>query len=457
MVEGEPSDRPTRLAESPVITRVADQQELLEVLNRNRRLSVQSVIGGEDTQILTMLRKTEDGYLLFAVNHDRASDHYITYRMNAIGRVTAFDPWTGEQKELSVQLRGNQIRFAQTLAPAQTQVYFIETNKEPLIGSVQPPYEHPHRTEAVFAVLGPEAEVRRTEPNALTLDICTYALDGDPESSEMEVWMAQREIRKALIMPAIYYNGAPQRYTWLTGSENGRPFTMTFRFTVLDVPEGECLLAVEKPGKLHLSCNGIQCALTERWYSDRSTKCFSLPRLKAGENILTLSGLYTEELELENVFLIGDFAVNTHREIVKETGTLHFGDWCTQGYFHYSGSIRYTFPVPGFREPDKRVMLHMGDFSATVAEVLVNGVSAGLVFGKSRTILDITDLLNPDKNTVDIQLTGSPRNLYGPFHQPYTGCTRISWEDFRKEGPDRCDGYVLTPYGLFGQITLTKE
>lgn len=457
MVEGEPSNRPAQLAANYAILRAADQEELLELLNRNgRALSVQSISGGEDTQILTMLRKTQDGFLLFAVNHDRSASHYVTYRLKAQGAVTAYDPWTGDSAELPVQLRGDRMCFAESLAPAETRVYFIETEKAPTIGSVQPPYEHPHRTEAVFAVLGPEAKVQRTQPNALTLDLCTYSLGGETESGQMEVWMAQREIRQKLEMPQVYYNGAPQRYSWLTGSQEGKPFAMNFRFTVQDVPEGACFLAVEKPAGLELTCNGQPCELTDKWYSDRATRCFALPKLQAGENVLTLSGKYTQERELEDVFLIGDFAVNNERQIVKESGVLHFGDWCSQGYCHYSGSMVYSFCVPGFREEGKRVQLHMGEYRATVAEILVNGVSAGLVFGKSLTVVDITDLLRPEENTVQIKLTGSPRNLYGPFHQPYTGCTRISWEDFRKEGADRCDGYVLQPYGLFGQITLTK-
>ena len=44
--------------------------------------------------------------------------------------------------------------------------------------------------------------------------------------------------------------------------------------------------------------------------------------------------------------------------------------------------------------------------------------------------------------------------MFGPFHQAYTGCTRISWKDFRTEGMYHCSGYVLEPYGLMEQITL---
>ncbi len=457
MVEGVPSDRPAALVKQYPVLRVRDQQALLDALGEDRRdLSVQAVTGGEDTQILTMLRKTEDGQVLFAVNHDRNTGHFVTFRLKAQGQVTALDPWTGETSPVPAVQEDGKLCFAQLLAPAETRVFFVEADKQPLSGSLLPPYEHPHRTEPVFAVLGPEAPIRRAEPNALTLDMCTYSLDGSAPSGEMEVWMAQREIRKALSMPPVYYNGAPQRYTWLKGRNDGKPFALRFTFQVRDVPKENCYLAVEKPQGLTLTCNGQSCTLTDRWYSDRATRLFALPRLQPGKNELTLSGIYTEERELENVFLLGDFAVNRQREIAAETGILHFGDWCTQGYYHYSGSILYSFRVPGLTDPNLQIRLHMGAFSASVAEVLVNGRSAGLVFGKTRSSLDLTDLLTPEENTLEIKVTGTPRNLYGPFHQPYTGCARISWEDFRKEGPDRCDGYVLQPYGLFEQITLTK-
>ena len=52
---------------------------------------------------------------------------------------------------------------------------------------------------------------------------------------------------------------------------------------------------------------------------------------------------------------------------------------------------------------------------------------------------------------------GTPRNLFGPLHQKYTGCTRISWADFRTEGIFYTPDYVLHPYGLMDQVRLLKQ
>ena len=117
----------------------------------------------------------------------------------------------------------------------------------------------------------------------------------------------------------------------------------------------------------------------------------------------------------------------------------------------------YSFRLPGFVPNGKSVVLNMGQYKASLVEVLVNGVSAGELFGKCRSRMDITALLGREENTLELKLVGSPRNMYGPFHHPDDSCSRISWADFRSEGDGRCDDYILTPYGIMGQIILSLE
>ena len=40
------------------------------------------------------------------------------------------------------------------------------------------PYRHPHYTDPVLATFGPDAKLRRTMENVLTIDKCTYELGG---------------------------------------------------------------------------------------------------------------------------------------------------------------------------------------------------------------------------------------------------------------------------------------
>ena len=203
-----------------------------------------------------------------------------------------------------------------------------------------------------------------------------------------------------------------------------------------------------------VTCNGMGCELADGYFMDRDMKKIRLNGLKTGKNILEITGKYSRKVELEDSYIIGDFGVNPQRAITAEPERIHFGDWCFQGYYHYAGSMVYHFDLPGKMKDSKRIILHLGQYRGTLAGILVNGKKAGYLMGKCYRDLDITDHLGEKENHLDIEVVGSPRNMFGPFHQAYTGCTRISWKDFRTEGMYHCSGYVLEPYGLMEQITL---
>lgn len=105
----------------------------------------------------------------------------------------------------------------------------------------------------------------------------------------------------------------------------------------------------------------------------------------------------------------------------------------------------------------KELYWRMGAYAGVLAELRINGKQADVLFGQCRQEADLTDFVVQENNLLEIEVCGTPRNLFGPFHQAYDGCSRISWEDFRTEGALHCDGYTLQPYGLMGQISLRME
>ena len=190
---------------------------------------------------------------------------------------------------------------------------------------------------------------------------------------------------------------------------------------------------------------------------DKAIRTLALPKLRPGENELLVRGDYRGDLELEDLFVTGDFGVNMAREIVREPDRLHFGDWCAQGYYHYPGDMIYHFTAPAYHPSEGKIVLTLGAHSAALVQVTVNGQTAGHLFGAGYNNLDITAFLKDGENSVDLRLVGTPRNLFGPLHQKYTGCTRISWADFRTEGIFYTPDYVLHPYGLMDQVRLLKQ
>ena len=457
LVEGAPDGRIAALYQRAEVRHAEGETELLRALNHllPNDLRVERRTGGEDDQILTMLRRCGEDCLLIAVNGDRVNRREVRITLPVKGRIYAYDAWTDERRALPCRTDASGTTFVDALESAGSRVYFVEHDEAHHSDELRFSYEHPHRTERVFAALGPVAEFARTAPNALPLDVCRCALGGEVIAENMEVWQAQRILREKLGMRQIYANGIPQRYTW-EQNDTAASFEMCFDFEVADVPEGRVQLAVEKSAGLRVQINGCDCAPTGGWFLDRSVDCFVLEGLKPGVNTVSVSGLYTDLRELEEVYVIGDFAVDNARRIARETEKLHFGDWCFQGYPHYSGGMTYRFRLPD-PPAGRRIVLKMGRYEGVLAEVLVNGARADVLFGACRRESDLTPLLKARDNLLEIRVIGSPRNLLGPFHRAYDGCSRISWEDFRTEGRWHCDGYTLKPYGLMGQITLLEE
>jgi hypothetical protein len=188
---------------------------------------------------------------------------------------------------------------------------------------------------------------------------------------------------------------------------------------------------------------------------DRALHKLQLPQLALGENVLQIRCAYNMATEMEDVYLAGDFGVDMTRSVTQEPQTLHFGDWCLQGYPHYSGSMVYRFALPYHGQ--KQVTLRMGDYSAVHVEVRVNGKTAGQIPWRAANGVCLDDYLTAGENSVELEVMGSARNLFGPFHQAQGKVMRTDWRAFRTEGDDYTPDYILKPYGLYGQIHITCE
>jgi hypothetical protein len=311
------------------------------------------------------------------------------------------------------------------------------------------------RRPKAVGFMGPVMPFTRTDPNVLTLDMCAYRLRDGAWSETMEVWRAQHAIREALDMRPNYYNGLPQRYKWATQPHpnDGAPLEFQFRFEVGDAPATLVYLLLEGAAQYDITLNGEPIDHTPvGWYLDRSFHKVALPPLVSGQNTLILACDYTNHMEVEDCFLLGDFGVDMEGRIIGEPETLHVGDWTLQGYPHYAGSMIYHGQLDYRPKDGERVTLYLTDYKAVDVAVTVNGNLAGHIPWISQNGLDITDWLGSGVNNVDLEVVGSPRNMLGPLHlaswpEPWT-----DWRSFRRTDETYTPEYVLQPWGLLGQV-----
>lgn len=464
MVEAVPSDRAQALWRRPGVTVLAEITALQPALEAvlSRRVSLRDAQGQEAASLLYMQRRIGPRMAYFLVNNDRRHSHTLEVTLEGRGRLEEWDPLTGAISAVPAEEANGRLRFTATFGPAGSRLFVVDPEGQPLPA----PKERPPlgggrpfggRGEPA-SFIGPVCPFTRTDPNVLTLDVCRYRLEGGEWSEAMEVWRAQREVREALGMRQVFYNGLPQRYRWALAPHprDGAALELLFTFHVREVPANPVYLLVEGAEQFRISLNGQ--AVPNRvvgWYLDRSFHKVLLPALVPGENRLLLACAYRNAMELEDCYLLGDFGVSVDRAIVAEPRTLRFGDWTLQGYPHYAGSMIYHGQVRC--EPGERLTLYLGEASAVDVAVWVNGSLAGHIPWRSANGLDITPYLAPGVNNVDIEVVGSPRNMLGPLHlaaghEPWT-----DWRSFRRTDETYTPEYVLQPWGLFGQVKVKRE
>ena len=116
-------------------------------------------------------------------------------------------------------------------------------------------------------------------------------------------------------------------------------------------------------------------------------------------------------------------------------------------YFSGTATYRQTFKLPA--KAGKHLVLDLGEVRE-VAEVLVNGKSAGILW-KPPYRADLTGLTKPGTNTLEVRITNLWVNrLIGDAQPSAKPITFTTLKTYRADAP-------LRPSGLMGPVTLEEE
>ena len=322
--------------------------------------------------------------------------------------------------------------------------------------------------------------IKRLNPNALVLEFAQYK-KGDGDYSPVYPILAIHDI--------------------LTAENYIGPLTLRFAFQSV-IPVKGARLAMESPLEQAVTLNGIEASSQPNgYYCDKSFETIDLPDISIGENILEVSRNYRplakfkssitslfENLpgvELEQMVLIGDFAVNSvrmptknncirmsHRfTLNKETDVIQ-SELVDRGYPFYTGTmvLSQTFQVSA-NLADRDAILRLGWLDACLARVFLNGEYRGIIAWEPPELA--IGPLKEGVNELRLELVNTIRNLIGPNHRPKGeygeawggyGYPNLPWlgaadENTRKITPDWYDyripdtnawteDYMLVPFGL---------
>lgn len=406
------------------------KQRLQEALDRvlPAQVRIRDTQGGETPSLWLHHRRDGEREILFVANTDRQQSVDAVISVTGGGAWEEWDALTGTVTECASRARGSQIEVC--FAPAQSRLLVCDHRRKPVAAGARRPRK--------WRAVEPGAwRVERLEPNAFTVDhVCLF-------DEAVEEW---REPEYHVMVQQA-----------LRSLQRGQRFAVAYDFTLAFRPEQRrpMAVAIESPERYAITVNGKPYrGKAKGWFRDISFERLDLTgRLVQGVNTIALAGEWEPDLEIEPIYVLGEFSVATRDRktfVLEKPEALLVRDGCDltrEGLPFYAGDVRLSsrFALP--RRKPRRVWLRMERMDAMLVRVFVNGKQAGGIYWHPLE-LEIGAWVKPGKNRLDLVLSTSLHNLLGPHHcgRELHGVAPESFTDTEHFDPQ----YTFVPLGVAG-------
>ncbi len=471
LVDGRPTDAPVLPETAHIVTPDTLAGALDELFPFDVRVPGRPAVWAHHRRVDGM-----DWYFLANTDLDRGGA--ATVQLQGVGRLEEWDPATGDVRPLPCLQRDGVTEVTLDFPPAGSHLLVLHQASEV------------RETSEVCGTVVAEIPLDDTwhlvleDMNALTLDTPQVRIGGpgegapltppSPQGGEGEDWGEPMHVLEA--HRAVAEAGV------------GTPFALRFTFEALTRPPDPIYLVVEAPERFDILVNAQPVASDDAgWWTDISFRKVDISRaVRAGLNEIVLSGVFTQDMELESVYLVGGFGVaarrlreeNRHHGQVFDRYAPDFRladlpdrvgagvgqayqpggdkpgglsiDLTSQGLPFFAGraTLRQIVTLPAF---DGQATLEIHNLCAAVAHVRVNGQHQGTVaWPPHRVDINVEQASQPP--VIEIELVGTLRNLLGPHHLVGGDLDWTGPGEFRDKSR-WTDDYILVPFGFDG-VTL---
>lgn len=448
-----PSPAPAALAQTAVHIPF-ERSALLPLLEPVREVEICHGDGRRSSDLLCQLRQDGESRWLFVAhgrqlqNHDILPEEYIEITLPGRWKPTLYDTVTGEIRPLPGRLAGEKTVVPYRFFPHDSLLLQLEPGV-PAQGRVEPlaPVfglgHHPCMPEGPRTPLFGRVPVRLSEPNALLLDLCAYALDGEPYRPVEEVLRADNLLRTELGLPTRQHQVVQP---WCCPEEPAQ-HTLSLRFTFQsELALAGASLALEGAAQATVTLNGQPVApVVTGYYVDEAIGTLALPPLRQGENMLELTLPFGPRTNTEWCYLLGDFGVRVEgalKTVTPPVRTLCFGDICSQGLPFYGGNLTYELPVT---VGQNGLTVRTPHYRGALVGVSVDGRRVGTIaFAPYRCHLD----LPAGEHTLGLTLFGTRVNTFGPVHNANESWYWFGANSWFTRGDEYSYEYRLKPAGI---------
>ena len=456
-VDAVASDAPAALAKSCLQVGF-DEREIVDALRAGSDcyVSVTDADGRVDRSVFVQVRRDVDGQGSTAavlLNTDRSNAHQSLVLHVAVPHGESVEEWdleSGRRYAARATYADGVAHIPLDLDAAGTKCFVLSAEADGTLESL-PEYEEKQTLEITEAVFAPATD----EQNVCVLDYCRWRWKDGEWSQPAEVLRIDGQVRDAV---GIERRGGEMLQPWFAKLHHKQQYgeiELEYEFFVDQIPEGQVVLAGERPGTNRYCINGIALEnkdINDFWVDDCFKKMY-LPEgaLRLGRNTVTITVNFMRTTNIEAIYLVGDFGValseTNKRTLVAAPEQIGLGNYANYGMPFYTGSMTYRI-LPEMYEgleigEGDRVMLG-AKFTGGCFKVITE--SGTQTVGWDPYMADVTEAVKKGQS-IDLCVVGTRKNVFGPLHQLPAIAGACGPGNFVTGGPAWTDEYVLIDSG----------
>ncbi len=453
LCDAAPSDRGRELYDGSVnidFSRAA----ILSALEKNRTVTLRYANGTLSDDLIYQLRQDNDCRWLF-VCHDREPGNKDV-NGGSVKRIIVegeyvpelYNTFDGTTEIMPASYRNGKTIIEQRMFAYDSLLIRLTEGKTE--GKYDDVFAEIPEGKSVDSIVDYELSDR----NVLMLDMAEFRLSGESEFSPKEEILRLDNICRERL--GIVKRGGSIVQPWVTG-EVPTVDRLTLKFTFdSEIDYAGALFAFEEIDKAEsIIFNGRDVEIKNAGnYVDISIFTVKLPDIVKGTNVLEITYAYGEKVDIENMFILGDFGVKlagNNATVTALPEKVGFGDLVPQGFPFYGGNITYKFKA---KATDGKLKIRATWYRGAMISVKVDGEEKGDIIYPPYILT--VDGLADGEHEIEMTLYIHRYNTFGPIHLVNE---TESWHGpgaWRSRGRDWSYEYVLRRMGILGAPTIIE-
>lgn len=397
--------------------------DLYEAISDKREISIRNLDGTRTENLICTVRYDKDCKWIFVAHSQMPELVHIANRQDIIIEVSGcfkpelYDTLSGESSEMCYCSTQKKTKILCT-------IYDLDSMLIRLIPCVE---KHTmeykiqnEKTEEIHVDSGVEYSL--SEENVLVLDMAEYSINGEPWQKKEEILRIDSEIRTELGFPLRKFKVVQPWVIKDTPEDN----ILKLRFSFFS--EIECsnvCLAIENSKKTQIIFNGepIPSDICG-FYVDKHIDKIELGKIRKGTNTLEFVIPFGLRTDIENCFILGDFATAYKGDYAYITGApklLNFGSIVHQGFAFYGGNVEYKTQIT--LDEDSELEFEISYYRGALVKVFIDDVEQGNIFMPPFRLN--TNTISKGNHKIKFILYGNRYNTFSALHTLYADKERV--------------------------------